>query len=77
MKAIVETKFDVREEVYLPTYGLNGKVLFGKVHRIIIEHSVHGDGIYYDVCVGDELIKEIPEVAVAKTKEEAEQFCSK
>lgn len=75
MRAIVETRFDVGEEVYLPTYGLNGKVLFGKVHRITIEHSVYGDGIYYDVCVGDELVKGTPEVAVAKTKEEAENFC--
>ena len=75
MRAIVDTRFDVGEEVYLPTYGLNGKVLFGKVHRITIERSAYGSGIYYDVCVGDELVKEIPEVAVAKTKEEAEDFC--
>ena len=77
MRAIIETKFDVGEEVYLPTYGLNGKILFGKVHRITIEHSTYGSGIYYDVAVGDELVKETPECAVAKTREDAELLCDK
>ena len=74
MKAIIETRFDVGQEVYLPTYGLNGKVLFGKVHRITVEWSPYGGGVYYDVCVGDELSKGIPESAVTLTREEAEEF---
>lgn len=76
MKAVIDTRFDVGEEVYLPTYGLGGKILFGKVHRVTVEWSQYGGGTYYDVVVDGELSKGIPEVAVAKTREEAEKFCT-
>lgn len=74
MDFIIKTRFNVGEEVYLPTYGLGGKILFGKVHRITFEISPYGSGIYYDVVVDGELLKGTPEVVVAKTKEEAEKF---
>ena len=75
MTATINTRFDIGQTVYLPTIGLGGKVLCGKVHMIRAEWCPYGFGIYYDVVVDDELLKDKPEDFVLATAEEAANAC--
>ncbi len=75
MTATVNTRFDIGQTVYLPTFGLGGKVLCGKVHMIRAEWCRYGFDIYYDVVVDDELLKDETEDFVLETVEEAANAC--
>lgn len=75
MTATINTKFEMGQTVYLPTFGLGGKVICGKVHMIRAEWCPYGFSILYDVAVDGDLIKDVPEDKVGATEEEAKVIC--
>lgn len=75
MTATINTKFEMGQTVYLPTFGLGGKVICGKVHMIRAEWCPYGFSILYDVAVDGDLIKDVPEDKMGATEEEAKVTC--
>ena len=77
MTATISTRFEIGQMVYIPTLGMGGKVLCGKVHMIRAEWSPYGFSMLYDVTVNGDYIKDWPEEKIGATSEEAASFCSK
>ena len=75
MTTTINTKYEIGQVVYLPTIGLGGKVLCGKVHMIRAEWCPYGFGILYDVTFEGDYIKDWPEDKVFATEEEAANAC--
>ena len=75
MTATINSKFEIGQTVYLPTLGLGGKVICGKVHMIRAEWCPYGFGLYYDVVAGGDYTKDWPEDKTFATEEEAHAAC--
>ena len=75
MTATINTRFEIGQTVFVPTIGLGGKVLCGKVHMIRAEWCPYGFSILYDVTFEGEYIKDWPEDKVFATEEEATAAC--
>lgn len=75
MTATINTKFEIGQTVYLPTFGLGGKVICGKVQMIRAEWCPYGFSLYYDVVADGDYTKDWPEDKTFATEAEAKAAC--
>lgn len=80
MTTTITTRFNVGDIVYVPTFGMNGKVYEGKVHMVRAEWHPYGFDIQYDIYLNDKTIEEPycqgwDESHLGATEEEARTYC--